>query len=308
MKTVMENELSRRAFLLLGSGATLSAVLPFRAEAAPHAPKNGPLTCTDIANHFKKTDTAGRVNWDKTTDTFKAGDPARPVRKVAVAWKASLDAVQKAISIGADLLISHESICVQADNSSMKPEIEFALPTEMPKFELIRKAGLVVYRCHDFWDSFPGLGMRASWQKALHIGTNIIADAYPFYVTKVAPLTIGDLARHILKQIKPLRQNGVLVSGDTERVITRIGTGTGVTTNIVKLRELGAEVGIITEDYYNHVRMGVHAQELDFPTITVNHGVTEEWGARNLATYLQQEFPALVVTHLPQYCPYQVIV
>jgi hypothetical protein len=42
-------------------------------------------------------------------------------------------------------------------------------------------------------------------------------------------------------------------------------------------------------------------------TITVNHGVAEEWGVRNLATYLGEAFPELQVFHIPQRCPYTVI-
>ncbi len=70
---------------------------------------------------------------------------------------------------------------------------------------------------------------------------------------------------------------------------------------------VGADVGIMTEDGYRHVRMGVHANELDFPTIFVNHGVTEEWGIRNLAGYIQRVFPELEVFHIPQYCPYTML-
>jgi len=54
--------------------------------------------------------------------------------------------------------------------------------------------------------------------------------------------------------------------------------------------------------------MGVHANELDFPVILVNHGVSEEWGIMNLAKYLQGEFPLIEVFHIPQYCPYKIIV
>jgi hypothetical protein len=73
------------------------------------------------------------------------------------------------------------------------------------------------------------------------------------------------------------------------------------------MRELGADVGILSDDYYTHVRMGTHIRELGFPTIIVNHGVAEEWGVRNLAAYLARTFPDLEVFHLPQRCPYVVL-
>ena len=121
------------------------------------------------------------------------------------------------------------------------------------------------------------------------------------------PTTVRDLAHHVLRMIRPLKQNGVMVSGDLDRTVCRIATGTGVTTDPVKMLELGADSGIVTDDYYLRVRMGVHARELDFPTVTVNHGVAEEWGIRNLAAYLKREFPMLDVFHIPQYCAYTVL-
>ena len=42
-------------------------------------------------------------------------------------------------------------------------------------------------------------------------------------------------------------------------------------------------------------------------TIAVNHGVSEEWGVRNLAAYLAKIFPALDLFHIPQRCPYAVM-
>ena len=98
-----------------------------------------------------------------------------------------------------------------------------------------------------------------------------------------------------------------MVSGDPEKVVRRVATGTGVTVDPVHMMELGADVGIMSDDYYLHVRMGVHAGELDFPTVIVNHGVSEEWGVRKLAVYLANTFTALKVIHIPQGCIYKVI-
>ena len=132
------------------------------------------MDSTDIQNHFRERGTW--VDWGNTTDTIKAGDPTRPVKTVAVAWKASWEALREAVSRGADLFVSHESICVKAVNGSPEPEIVFALPSEKPKFEWIEETGLVVYRCHDFWDRFSGEGIRDSWQRGLEIGDRIVAD------------------------------------------------------------------------------------------------------------------------------------
>ncbi len=305
MKSNLKNQLPRRKFLKFSSSAVIGA--PFILNHYDFVQKAG-MTCMDIHNHLKSTETAKTVNWDRTTDTFKAGDPSKPVKKIAVAWKASWDALKEAERRGADMFISHESICVNAQNGSPEPEVVFALPTEKPKFDWLGKTGLVVYRCHDVWDRFPEIGVRDTWQRELKIGNKIINDAYPFYVTQIDPMTVGELSQHILKLLKPLGQTGVMVTGNLEKKVSKVGTGTGQNNNSVALREAGADIGIMTDDGYNNVRMGHHANELDFPTIVVNHGVSEEWALRNLATYLQKTFPKIEVFNIPQNCLYKIIV
>lgn len=98
-----------------------------------------------------------------------------------------------------------------------------------------------------------------------------------------------------------------MVSGNLEKKVSRVGKGTGMSHSPPAMKELGADVGIMTDDGYKHVRIGVHANELDFPTIFVNHGVSEEWGIKNLAGYIQRVFPELDVFHIPQFCPYTIL-
>jgi len=306
MDTFDKNQLPRRKFLKYSS-AVLGLPFIINSHGKSNSFQRKTLTCMDIHNHFKSTEAAKKVNWDNTTDTFKCGDPSKPVGKVAVAWKASWDALREAESRGADMFISHESICVNARNGSTEPEVVFALPSEKPKFDWLDKTGLVVYRCHDVWDRFQETGIRDTWQRELKIGNRIVADVYPFYVTEITPMTVRELASHVLKQLKPLGQQGVLVSGNPDKIVSRVGTGTGQTNDPVRLKEAGADIGIMTDDGYNHVRMGHHANELDFPTIVVNHGVSEEWGIVNLARYVQKSFPGLEVFHIPQFCIYRII-
>jgi hypothetical protein len=70
---------------------------------------------------------------------------------------------------------------------------------------------------------------------------------------------------------------------------------------------LGANVGIVTDDYFLNCREGAHALERGFPLLTVNHGVAEEWGVANISVHLQKAFPQLGVFHIPQACQYRVI-
>ena len=263
------------------------------------------MIARDLDAHFRQVGTW--VDWHHTTDWFKAGDPERTVSRIAVAWKANWPALKEAHARGADLFVSHESVCVEAVNYDPDPEAKFALPAEKPKFDWLRETGLVVYRCHDFWDNYPEDGIRWTWQRALDIGSDLVGDEYPYLVTRIEPTTLDELARHVLGIIEPLGQHGVLVIGDPQRQVSRVATGTGVSVDPVKMMDLGADVGILTDDYYLHVRMGELARELDFPAIVVNHGVAEERGIEALARYVTGAFPAAEVFHLPQRCPYRVV-
>lgn len=206
---ISKRRMTRRDFIKKSSSGALGAtvmtsmsvknVLTFQGN---NRKDKAYMKCSDIADHFRKIGTW--VNWDKTTDAFKAGDPSKPVKKVAVAWKASWDALRKEVSKDADLFISHESICVNAVNGSQEPEVVFAMPSEKPKFDWLEKTELVVYRCHDVWDRFPGEGIRDTWRAGLKIGDRLFADKYPLYVTEIEPMTVRNLAYHVLRQVKPL--------------------------------------------------------------------------------------------------------
>lgn len=260
------------------------------------------MKASEIHEHFRAV--GSWVNWERTTDTFKAGDPDRDIRTVAVVWKPDLAALELAHRRGTDMLVVHEAICANAVNGSPEPEVHFALDSERAKFLYLQQTGMAVYRCHEVWDRFPKLGVRASWQQGLSLGGQIIADQYPLLVTQIEPTTLGDLARHVLRQTQPLGQDVVLICGEAGRRVSRVATGAGVTTDVVGMKRLGADVGIVTDDYYLHCRIGAHAREIGLATITVNHGVSEEWGVQNLAAYVAEIFPDLEVFHIPQRCPY----
>lgn len=255
----------------------------------------------DLEAHFRSA--GDWVNWDDTVDGVKAGDPDREIQKIAVAWNPTWDALKEAHARGADLFISHESVAVRGNKGLEEPS---ALPTEKPKFEWLRETGIVVWRCHDFWDIYPEEGIRASWHRGLRLEGRIIAEDRVL-VTEIEPRPAIELARHVLRCIKPLGQEGVLLTGPHDQMVSRIATGYGVTHDIPHMVKLGADVGVVTDDYFLHVRMGAHARELNFPTIGVNHGVSEEWGIQNLARYIAQTFPNVSVFHIPQKCPYDLI-
>lgn len=261
------------------------------------------MKCIDVHNHL--VESAPFVDWNKTTDSFKIGDPERELHTLATVWKPTFDALREAHSKGAELVVAHESLFVKG---WIGGEEELALPSELEKLQWLREVGLAVYRCHDVWDRFPEIGIREGWQKQLRFGGRIIADQFPLLVTEIEPRTVESLARHVLEVIRPLGQTAIQICGDPGAIVSRVATGTGVTPDPMGQWNLGADVGIMTDDYFLHCRDGAHAMEQNYPMIFVNHGVTEEWGIEELSRWLAGAFPELNVFHIPQKCPYQTIV
>jgi putative NIF3 family GTP cyclohydrolase 1 type 2 len=260
------------------------------------------MQCIDIHRHF--VEVGPYVDWDRQTDSFKIGDPEREVYSIATVWKPTFPALREAHERGAEMVVAHESLFIKGGAGS---EEDCALPSEQEKLDWLRETGLVVYRCHDLWDRFPDIGIRWSWHKGLELGGRVIADRFPHLVTEIEPVTLRKLAGHILERTRNLGQTSVAVVGDLDRNVSKVATGTGVTPDPIDLWKKGADVGVMTDDYFLYCREGAHAIEKGFPMIVVNHGVAEEWGIRNLAKYLPQQFPQLQVFHVAQQCPYKTL-
>ena len=263
------------------------------------------MECRGVHEHFRGIGTW--VNWEATTDIFTFGCAEGEVEKIAVAWKPTLSALEKAVACGANLFVSHESIAVKAVNGSMKQDIEFMLEGETAIFGFLEASGLVVYRCHDFLDAVPEWGVMHAWQQGLQLGGTVVAEEYPNMITEIEPMSVRDLSLHLIARTAELGQKGVLVSGRLEKMVSRVATGTGCAHDVENVRNLGAEVSIVVNDKYNSVRLGSHMRDLDYPMIVVDHGVSEEWAVRNLSEHLASSFADVEVMYIPQYCTYEVV-
>lgn len=263
------------------------------------------IKCFEVEKHLNSL-----WEWDLkdyTTDGFKAGDKNTIIKKIGVMWKPKFKDIEKAHQDGCNFLVCHESIATFTQNSSKKPDIAFSLDQEQDKFQYIKSNNIVIYRCHDLWDRINIIGVRDTWRDTLLPDSKIISSSYPYYVSEIEPITLENLAKKVLEKIKHLNQNGVLLCGDKQKIVSKVATGTGVCTNTVMMKELGADVGIIPDDFYYHVRQGVLSEEMDFPTITVNHNVSEEWAIEKMYKHLDEKFKDLEVNYYKQTCPYEVI-
>ena len=258
------------------------------------------ITARDIAGHLRSL--GPWVDWDHTTDTFKAGDPGREVRTVVVSWMSTLEALRRADTMGCDLFITHEPTFY----SHMDDDPSFDTDkSTIEKRKLLARTGMVVYRCHDVWDRVPDIGVLDSWAEALGLKGKPAARKEFYAVYEVPAATVGSFAQGLARRLQRFGQETVQVTGDLRDMVRKVAIGTGAITNPKEMRALGADAAVVTEVvYWRDVRW---AKDMGFPLFIVSHAVSECPGIENLADYLKERYPGLRVEYIQEGCPYSVV-
>lgn len=244
------------------------------------------------------------IDWSKTVDGFRFGDPETEVTGIAVAWKPYWSDLKHAKELGCNLFIGHESTFREG---SMRPgdETADAQELEQPKVAWLRESGMVVYRCHDLWDMIPEIGVRDSWARGLGFEGEPLAERGFCRIEDVSGHSFGSLTAQIAARVKSVGQQAVLAVGDEDQAVTRLALGGA--SALKETLALGADVVLGYDDYFRQVRDGALLKDLGVPYLIVNHGTLEEWGVANMAPYLREHFPSVPVHHLAQGCIYRVV-
>jgi putative NIF3 family GTP cyclohydrolase 1 type 2 len=255
-------------------------------------------TAREINEHFLTgCDWVGR---DKTVDTFKAGDPGRQVHTVAVGWMSTIYDLRRAVELGCELFITHEPTFWEHH----APEQKFRhAPGGLEKTRLLEDSGLVVLRCHDAWDKWPGIGIRDAWARGLGLSDMVLeSDDGWCAMYKIPQTTLRNFAARVLERVRPIGQDSVQVMGDPEMKISYPCLGVGCYTPDMDLIEKGADCMIGNFDgswYYWEKRE--RFLECGAAVLTVEHGCTEHWGMQACADYVARTWPDLEVHFLDRY-------
>jgi len=261
------------------------------------------MNAQQIADHLRTLDT-GWMRWDRTVDTFKAGDPEAEVTGIAVGWMSYTWALEKALALGCNLFITHEP--TYYDHLDSKQSI-LERDAVQEKKRFIEENGLVILRCHDLWDQMPGIGIPDSWGALLGLGAAVDGSGY-YRVYDVSGRTAREVAEQVAERTKGFGQGAVQLIGPGEKAVSRASIGTGAITPFLQtLDQYGADLAICTDDGFTYWRDGAFAIDNDLPVIVVHHHVSEEAGMVNLANHLRKAFPGLPVHHIPQRCMYELV-
>ncbi len=245
------------------------------------------------------------VDRETTVDTVKFGDPLKTVRKIGVGWMATSYDLLAAHEAGCDLFITHEPTF----NDHLDP-VDGQCRIDEPgrtKGQFLLKTGIVVLRCHDIWDGWPGIGIRDSWAEGLGL-TDLVADNGDAEIQRgwhavyaIEPTTLEGFARQVAARVRPLGQDGVEILGDPGMKVKRPAIGVGCGGPDKDMIDRGADALVVCYDGAWYWRDRERFVELGVGVVMVEHGTSEMWGIENLAKYLTSEFQGVEVQYFARH-------
>lgn len=235
------------------------------------------------------------VDWTQTRDCVIFGEADQDIQHLGVCWVATQQVILQAIEKGIHFIISHENPFYHMSTS---------LPTMVResvvrKQQLLKQHDICLYRCHDVWDKIPDVGVRDVWAKRLGFSCERNLNSYIQHAV-IEPIKVEKLAKHIAHALHQDGEQGVYVFGDTQKVVTRIGLGTGAATNIFEMLQQPCDALIACDDGINNYYQGQYAIDNGLPMIVVNHAGCEIAGLKSMAVYLQQQFPQICCEYLKE--------
>ncbi|MDO8685689.1 MAG: Nif3-like dinuclear metal center hexameric protein [Clostridiales bacterium] len=242
------------------------------------------------------------------------GDKYKTVESIAVAMESTPMALKKAYSLGCDLFIAHHETFGFPDDTFEANRMD---PRAITKKDILDRSGMTVIRVHGTWDLKPVTGIFDTWIRLLgyHDCEWVpcvpvpkwepwIREAVFMKMIMIPPIKLGDLAKHVAKVVAPYGQNGVLVTGDSERIIRKLGVGDGGITDPRSYYDTGCNAGIVT----SMENFNCWANEVGIGLVYVDHVVSELQGMKNLAQYLTDTLPHIKVHYIDNGCAYKVVI
>ncbi len=239
-----------------------------------------------------------------SVDAFQAGDPATPVRGVAVTMMPTFDVLERAVAADCNLIIAHEPAFYNHFDDTTDLEIEQD-EIWQTKRDFIASNGLVLWRFHDIphlqrpdaitLGMVEALGWRA-FQRADHA-----------QLFELPPTTVDGLARELRDK---LGAQTLRVVGEGARQVSKVALAPGAP-GFAKHRRLlqmpGVEVLVIGEarewETIPYVADAVSA-ELNKALIILGHIPSEQAGMEACARHFEVLLPAVPVHFLATLEPF----
>jgi putative NIF3 family GTP cyclohydrolase 1 type 2 len=293
----------RRREFIIAAGTTALSGRTALAQTGSSVSMGTAPKAIDIKDYLWSLD-RGWMNFDKTVDLFKAGDPKTEVKGIAVGWMPYEWTIKKALELGCNMFVTHEP--TYYDHWDKNQDV-FKFDCARRKRELVEKSGMVILRCHDLWDQYPEEGVPDSWACTLGFSQPVDGKGW-FRVFDVSGRTAIDVARQVAKKTAYLGQDSVQLIGDGNRKVTRAAIGCGAITPFQQFLETyRADLAICTDDGFTYWQDGALALDMGIPVVIVNHPVAEDYSMKVLADHLSKKYPGLPVHYIPEGCMYRTV-
>ncbi len=207
-----------------------------------------------------------------------SGDKNQHVTKVLLTIDVTVEVVEHASAVGANLIVAHHPLLLKPVNSIAEDTSKGNVLNKLVK------SGIALYSAHTNADAVP-TGTSAVLAKA--IGLTESTALHPFEdgihgigrIGKLSkPVTLGDLAA-ILNTALPPTATGVRVAGDFNREVQTVALCAGAGDSYLGLAlDSGADV-YITSDLRHHPAQEIlelaHARNVEFSLIDISHWAAE---------------------------------
>jgi len=239
-----------------------------------------------------------------TVDTIKFGDPNQSVTGIVSTMFPTIGVIEQAASLKANFIIAHEpTFYNHADNVNWVSNNAIVVQ----KQALLKKYGIAVWRCHDYWHRYNpdgilhGLLQSAGWLPYLQQGTKVV-DLGPSN-----SLALSTIVSHLKTtfSIEHLRFIGN-PSQVCQKIVILPGS-VGGQAQVAAIKQNAPDLLIVgeaseweTPEYVRDLRsMGGKTALL-----ILGHAVSEEPGMKWMAEWLSPKIPEIKVHHIASGDPF----
>lgn len=301
--------MERRDFIrLTGMGA---AGIAISSAGMVSASEKSELKAIDIQNYLRSVIDVKEPSVDRVI----IGDPGTRVKKNGTAWMPYWKTLKEAKKEGVNVMVVHEpTFYTHWDLDATKwdymsapsPAKENYIKQRELKKKWILDSGIVIIRCHDVLDKVPGWGIPFAFGQGLGFTNDQIIRSKTYYnVYGIETDPAGEIARRIAKRLKALNQPGIEFYGDENYPVSSVGIGTGTICDPLDYSELKPDLFIGIDDTIRTWVQGEYATDTGQPLIVINHGTSEELGAKSVGEHLKKVYPDYEIIHFPEGCGYK---
>lgn len=221
---------------------------------------------------------------------FLWGDPDAEVTGVLVTWMTTVEAIERAISEGCNLIITHEAL---TNPYPFRGQLEQCLHWRSNQARLSRlaKGDITVYRAHGTLDEYNILD---DFGRALGLPEPQISEDF-VRIYEIEPTPVRELAR---RAAQVAGEKTIRVCGDIDREAQTVALpwgGLGLSLNAAFIEKLLAYdpdvlIGGESDEYAMFMIL-----DCDVPFIETGHAGSENIGLRAVADDIAAEFEDLTV-------------